>query len=177
MNFIQTALNDAYIIDLNKLEDKRGLFARSFCRKEFENQGIEFSVVQSNISFNYYKKTLRGMHYQSKPYSEKKLIRCTRGRIFDVIIDVRPDSSTYMNWVGVELTEKNYRMLYVPKGFAHGFITLEDNTEVTYQMSEFYNPKAGQGIRWDDTAFKIEWPVKPKIISDKDQSWPDFLDG
>jgi|SRR5699024_1603918 len=174
MNFIETGLNNACIIELDELEDERGFFARTYCLKEFEQHGIEFPIAQANVSFNHYKQTLRGLHYQRKPYGEDKLVRCTRGSIFDVIIDVRPESPTYLDWLGVELSEKNYKMLYVPKGFAHGFITLEDKTEIIYQMSEFYEPGAGQGIRWDDAAFAIEWPVKPKIISQKDQNWPDF---
>ncbi len=172
MNFIRTELNDAYIIDLNRLEDERGFFARTFCVKEFEQHGIDYPVAQANVSYNYQKHTLRGMHYQKKPYSEDKLVRCTRGSIFDAIIDVRPESSTHMKWTGVELNEQNHRMLYVPKGFAHGFITLKDNTEVIYQVSEFYKPGAEQGIRWDDAAFMIEWPAEPEIISEKDQNWP-----
>lgn len=174
MIFNETKLNDAYVIDLNKFEDDRGFFARAFCVDEFEELGIEFPVVQANVSYNRYKHTLRGMHYQQQPYGEAKLIRCTSGAIFDAIIDVRPDSSTYMKWMGVELTGQNYRMLYVPEGFAHGFMTLEDETEVTYQVSEFYTPSAEQGIRWNDPAFNIDWPAEPEIISEKDQAWQDF---
>lgn len=174
MIFKETELNDALVIDLNKLGDERGFFARAFCVNEFKEHGIEFPVAQANVSYNRYKHTLRGMHYQKEPYGEAKLVRCTRGAIWDAIIDVRPDSSTYMQWVGVELTEQNYRMLYVPEGFAHGFITLEDETEVTYQVSEFYTPGAENGIRWDDQTFNIDWPADPKVISEKDKSWPDF---
>lgn len=174
MIFKETELNDAYVIDLDKLEDKRGFFARSFCVKEFKEVGIDFPVAQANVSYNRYKRTLRGMHYQQGPHGEAKLVRCTHGAIFDAIIDVRPDSSTYMQWMGVELSEQNYRMLYVPEGFAHGFITLEDETEVTYQVSEFYTPGAEKGIRWDDSTFNIDWPVDPRILSEKDKSWPDF---
>lgn len=174
MIFKATELNDAYIIDLDKLADKRGFFARSFCINEFKEHGIEFPIVQANVSYNRYKRTLRGMHYQQEPHGEAKLVRCTNGAIFDAIIDVRPDSSTYMQWMGVELSERNYRMLYVPEGFAHGFITLEDETEVTYQVSEFYTPGAEKGIRWDDSTFNIDWPADPSIISEKDKTWPDF---
>lgn len=174
MIFNETELNDAYVIDLNKFEDERGFFARAFCVNEFEEVGIDFPVVQANVSYNRYKHTLRGMHYQQQPYGEAKLIRCTRGAIFDAIIDVRPDSSTYMGWTGVELTGDNYRMLYVPEGFAHGFMTLADDTEVTYQVSEFYTPSAEKGIRWNDSTFDIDWPAEPEIISEKDKSWPDF---
>lgn len=174
MIFNETELNDAFVIDLKKLGDERGFFARAFCVNEFKEHGIEFSVAQANVSYNRYKHTLRGMHYQEDPYGEAKLVRCTRGAIWDAIIDVRANSSTYMQWIGVELTERNYRMLYVPEGFAHGFITLEDETEVTYQVSEFYTPGAEKGIRWDDQAFNIDWPVDPNIMSEKDKTWSDF---
>ena len=174
MIFNKTALNDAYIIDLNKLQDERGFFARTFCVKEFEKYGIEFSIAQANISYSRLKQTLRGMHYQKKPYGEAKLVCCTKGGIYDVIVDLRSVSSTYGEWIGTELTEKNYRMLYVPEGFAHGFITLEDETEVFYQMSEYYTPGAAQGIRWDDAAFDIEWPLEPKVISEKDKNWANY---
>ncbi|SHE35670.1 dTDP-4-dehydrorhamnose 3,5-epimerase [Fodinibius roseus] len=174
MIFKETELNDAYIIDLDKLEDKRGFFARSYCVNEFKEIGIDFPVVQANVSYNRYKRTLRGMHYQQEPHGEAKLVRCTQGAIFDAIIDVRADSSTYMQWMGVELSEQNYRMLYVPEGFAHGFITLENKTEVTYQVSEFYTPGAEKGIRWNDSAFNINWPVEPRILSEKDKSWSDY---
>lgn len=174
MIFKETELKDAYVIDLDKLEDKRGFFARSFCVNEFKEVGIDFPVVQANVSYNRYKRTLRGMHYQQEPHGEAKLVRCTRGAIFDAIIDMRPDSSTYLQWMGVELSEQNYRMLYVPEGFAHGFITLEDETEVTYQVSEYYTPGAEKGIRWNDSTFNIDWPVDPRILSEKDKSWPDF---
>ena len=176
MIFKKTALKDAWIIDLNKLTDERGFFARSFCVKEFEDHGIKFPVAQANVSYNHKKQTLRGMHYQREPHGEAKLVRCTKGCIYDVIIDVRSDSPTYGNWFGVELSEKNYQMLYVPEGFAHGFITLEDETEVNYQVSEFYTPGAEQGIRWNDPAFNIEWPLEPKIISEKDKSWLPYKD-
>lgn len=174
MKFKETKLNDAYILELEKHEDERGFFARAYCVNEFQEKGIEFPVVQANVSFNRYKHTLRGMHYQQQPHGEAKLVRCTRGAIFDAIIDVRPDSSTYMEWIGVELTDQNYRMLFVPEGFAHGFITLEDKTQVTYQVSEFYTPGAERGIRWNDEAFNINWPAEPEIISEKDSVWPDY---
>lgn len=174
MIITQTELYDAYIIELNKREDERGFFARSFCEKKLLEHGITFQVVQANISYNHHKHTLRGMHYQANPHEEAKLIRCPKGAIFDVIIDLRVDSPTYMEWTGIELTEQNLRMLYVPKGFAHGFITLVDETEVVYLMSEFYKPEAGKGIRWNDPAFDIDWPATPKVISEKDKSWPDL---
>lgn len=176
MIFNSTELNDVYLIDINKLQDERGFFARAFCMKEFEKKGIKFPVAQANISFNAAQYTLRGMHYQREPHAEAKLVRCMKGSIYDVIIDLRPNSSTCGKWMGVELNEQNYRMLYVPEGFAHGFITLEDNTEIAYQVSEFHTPGAEQGIRWDDPNFGIQWPGEPKVISEKDRSWMDYRD-
>lgn len=131
-------------------------------------------IKQTNVSYNKKKGTLRGMHMQNAPYEETKLVRCTRGAIYDVIIDMREDSETYKQWIGVELTADNYRMLFVPEGFAHGFITLEDNTDVTYQVTQFYTPGSERGIRWNDPAFNIEWPIEPVVISEKDQAHPDF---
>lgn len=176
MIFTETNLKDAHIIEIEKLEDDRGFFARSWCRKEFENSGLVYDMVQANVSWNKRKGTLRGMHYQRPPYEETKVVRCTRGSIYDVIIDLRPDSPTYKQWLGVELTADNYKMLYVPGGFAHGFQTLQDDTEVIYQVSQFYTPGAEGGIRWDDPAFQIDWPLEVQVISDKDRSWPDFMD-
>lgn len=174
MIFTETKLPGAYLIDIEKREDQRGFFARAWCQQEFEAHGLVPRVVQTNISFNKCQGTLRGMHYQAAPYAETKLVRCTRGAIYDVIIDLRPDSPTYKQWLGVELTAENYRMLYVPEGFAHGFQTLADNVEVTYQVSQFYTPQAEGGLRYNDPAFGIEWPVQVQVISDKDQNWPDF---
>lgn len=174
MIFNETALDDVFTIDINKLQDERGFFGRTFCVREFEQHGIEFPVVQVNTSYNREKQTLRGLHYQRGSKGEDKLVRCTRGSIYDVIIDVRSDSLTYGEWLGIELTQQNHRMLYVPKGFAHGYVTLEDDTEVTYQVTEFYTPDTEQGIRWNDKMFNINWPVEPKIISKKDESWPDY---
>jgi len=174
MIFKETNLKGAYIIELEPLEDERGFFARSFCLEEFKKNGIDFNIVQCNISYNKSKGTLRGMHYQIKPYEEAKLVSCTSGAIYDVIIDLRPDSPTYCQWFAVELTEENYKMLYIPKGFAHGFQTLEDNTVVFYQMSEFYYPECARGVRWDDSTFEIEWPLSEQVMSKKDLSYPDF---
>lgn len=174
MIFNKTALEDAYIIELQKFNDVRGFFARAFCEKEFEDQGIYFRVVQANTSYSSRKHTLRGMHYQVKPHQEAKLIKCTKGAIYDVIIDMRSDSPTFKKWTGVELSEYNRKMVYVPEGFAHGFLTLEDDTEVYYPVTECYTPGAEKGIRWDDPAFNIDWPAKAAIISEKDQSWPLF---
>ena len=173
--FTGTALQGAYIVDIELIEDERGFFARSWCREEFGAHGLHCHFVQSNISFNRRKGTLRGMHYQVKPNEEAKLVRCTRGAIYDVIIDLRSQSRTFTQWAAVELTAANYRMLYVPEGFAHGFQTLDDDTEVFYLMSEFYHPECGRGVRWDDPAFGITWPQSDRrIISDTDNAYPDF---
>jgi dTDP-4-dehydrorhamnose 3,5-epimerase len=174
MIFIETKLKGAYIIELEKIEDKRGFFARAWCQKEFEARGLTGRVVQANVSFNKKKGTLRGMHYQIHPYEETKLVRCTRGSIYDVIVDLRPHSTSHKQWVGVELTAKNYKMIYVPEGFAHGFQTLEDKTEVTYQVSQSYTPGAEAGVRYNDPVFRIYWPLGVQVISDKDESWADY---
>ena len=172
MIFTETKLKGAFIIDIEPIEDERGFFARSWCREEFEAHGLNPQLAQCNISFNKKKGTLRGMHYQKPPHEEAKLVRCTLGAIFDVIIDLRPDSSTCNQWLGTELTAKNRRMLYIPEGFAHGFLTLEDSTEVFYQMSTPYHPESIAGVRWNDPAFNIVWPeVKTYLISDKDQNY------
>ncbi|QCR22828.1 dTDP-4-dehydrorhamnose 3,5-epimerase [Pontibacter sp. SGAir0037] len=175
MIFTETKLKGAFIIDVKRLEDERGFFGRSWCQREFEEHGLTANVVQANVSYNKKKGTLRGMHYQLSPYEETKLVRCTRGAIYDVIIDLRPDSPTYKQWIGVELTADSYRMLFVPEQFGHGFITLEDNTDVTYQVTQFYTPGAERGIRYNDPAFNIEWPIEPQIISEKDKAHPDFV--
>jgi dTDP-4-dehydrorhamnose 3,5-epimerase len=174
MIFTETHLKGAYIIDINPFIDARGFFARTWCHKEFEAHGLVSHIVQTNISLNNTKGTLRGMHYQTAPYEETKLIRCTKGAIYDVIIDLRRDSPTYLQWVGVELTADNHRMLYVPEHFAHGFQTLEDDSEVTYQVSQFYAPRSERGVRYDDPAFGITWPLAVLVISDKDKSWLDY---
>lgn len=174
MIFTETKLKGAYIIDIERLQDERGFFARSWCQKEFRAQGLDAGLVQCSVSFNTKKGTLRGMHYQVKPYEEAKLVRCTMGSIYDVIVDLRQDSSTYRQYVGFVLSAENRKMLYVPKGFAHGFLTLEDNTEIFYQMSEFFAPEYGRGFRWNDPIFRISWPTDIKIISDRDRNLPDF---
>lgn len=180
MKFIKTKLMGVHIIELLKFEDDRGFFARSFCRREFESHGLNPDVVQCNISYNKKKGTLRGMHYQTAPYIEAKLVSCIRGAIYDVIIDIRPDSSTYRQWLSVELAAQcsrlnaHYRMLYIPEGCAHGFLTLENDTEVFYQMSEFYMPEYARGIRWNDPAFGITWPMDVSVISEKDKKIPNF---
>jgi dTDP-4-dehydrorhamnose 3,5-epimerase len=176
MIFTETGLPDAYVIDLEKIEDERGFFARAWCERELTEHGLEPRIAQCNMSFNKRKGTLRGMHLQRPPHEEVKLIRCIRGGLFDVIIDLRPDSAGYKRWTGVELTADNRRMLYVPRGFAHGFQTLVDDTETFYMVSEFFTPGAESGVRWDDPAFDIEWPLdRPSEISEKDQQWPDFI--
>jgi len=174
MLFIETKLKGAYIIEPELKEDQRGFFARTWCQNEFREYNLNTSIVQCNISFNRRKGTLRGMHYQRHPYEEAKLVRCTMGAIYDVIIDLRPDSSTFRGWISVELSAENRKMLYIPEGFAHGFITLTDNSEVFYQMSQFYHPEYADGVRWDDPAFNIDWPLKVTVISEKDKSYPDF---
>jgi dTDP-4-dehydrorhamnose 3,5-epimerase len=172
--FTETTLQGAFVIDLEPLEDERGHFARSFCREEFAPRGLKTDVAQCNVSFNRKKGTLRGLHFQSSPKAEAKLVRCTRGAIHDVIIDLRPDSPTYCKWTSVELTDRNLKMLYVPEEFAHGFQTLVDDSEVFYQMFEFYSPEHASGVRWDDPAFGIRWPLDPPILSPKDRSYPLF---
>lgn len=174
MIFTETKLKGAYIVDLEKREDERGFFARGWCQNEFEAHGLTPRVAQVNISSNKKRGTLRGMHYQIAPYEETKLVRCTRGALYDVIVDLRPASPTYRQWFGVELTADNYKMLYVPEGFAHGFITLQDETEATYQVSQFYTPGSERGLRYNDPAFGIEWPAEVQVISEKDKSWPDY---
>jgi dTDP-4-dehydrorhamnose 3,5-epimerase len=174
MIFTETKLKGAYLIGLEKYEDERGFFARSWCMDEFKKYGLNQRVVQCNISFNKKRGTLRGMHYQVEPFAEAKLVRCTRGAIYDVIIDLRPNSDTFKQWFSIELTAENYTSLYVPEGFAHGFQTLAENTEVFYQMSEFYHPECTRGVRWDDPAFAIDWPFTPPTISLKDAQYQDF---
>lgn len=174
MQFTETKLKGAFILDLEMREDPRGFFARTFCQKEFEAHGLKPMVAQCNLSFNHKKGTMRGMHYQVPPAAETKLVRCTRGAIYDVIVDLRPDSPTYLQHVGVELTADNRRQLYVPEMFAHGYLTLTEHAEVTYQVGEFYTPGYERGIRFDDPALNIEWPVAVEVISEKDANWPAF---
>jgi dTDP-4-dehydrorhamnose 3,5-epimerase len=175
MKFGETALKGAYIINPECVEDERGYFARTFCRREFSERGLNPDLVQCNISFNRNRGTLRGMHYQAPPCAEAKLVRCTRGAVYDVIIDLRPGSPTYRGWVGVTLDASSPRTLYVPEGLAHGFLTLRDDTEVFYQMSEFFSAEQARGVRWDDPAFGVAWPDAPRVISQKDRDYPDFV--
>ena len=173
MIFTETKLKGAFVLEPERQEDERGFFARTFCQKEFEAHGLNPRLVQCNISFNKKKGTLRGMHYQAAPYEEAKLVRCTMGAIYDVIIDLRPQSPTYKQWIAEELSAENRKMLYIPGGFAHGFQTLEDNTEVFYQMSGYYAPEHATGVRWDDPTFGIKWPPeRERLILLKDQDHP-----
>lgn len=174
MIFTETPLKGAYVIDPERLADERGFFARTWCRREFEAHGLDPGLAQCNISFNQTRGTLRGMHYQVAPHAEAKLVRCTAGSIHDVIVDLRAGSSTFKQWFAVELSSENHRMLYIPEGLAHGFLTLTDGAEVFYQMSEFYVPECARGVRWNDTAFDIHWPFKAMLISERDRTYPDF---
>ncbi len=175
MLFTESRLKGAFIVDLQLREDERGFFARSWCQNEFVEHELNSNLVQCNVSFNIKNGTLRGMHYQVEPFPEVKLVRCTMGAIYDVIIDLRSDSATFKEWTSVELTSENRRALYVPEGFAHGFQTLMDNTEVLYQMSEFFHPECARGVRWDDPAFGIEWPLPQQlVVSYRDRQYADF---
>jgi dTDP-4-dehydrorhamnose 3,5-epimerase len=174
MIFTDTPLAGAYIIAPERLEDERGFFARTWCQREFEAHGLNWSLAQCNISYNKVKGTLRGMHFQAAPYQEAKLVRCTMGAIYDVIIDLRPESPTFVKHFGATLTPQTRTMLYIPEGFAHGFLTMADDTEVFYQMSEFYAPDYGRGVRWNDPAFDIEWPAEVAVISERDAGYADF---
>ena len=175
MLFKQTKFKGVFIIEPERLKDRRGFFARTFCKKEFEKHGLNPRIVQCSISLNKKKGTLRGMHYQAFPHQEAKLVSCIRGAIYDITIDLRPDSPTFKQWLAVELTADNHRMLYVPEGVAHGFQTLVDNTEILYQMFEFYYPECARGVRWNDPAIGIQWPFKNCIVSPKDQQYSDFI--
>jgi dTDP-4-dehydrorhamnose 3,5-epimerase len=174
MIFQKTKLEAAWIVDLNRLEDERGFFARSFCQREFTEHGMNPNIAQCNVSYNRKKGTLRGMHLQIGPSPEAKLVQCTQGAIYDVMIDLRPDSPTFCEHLGVLLSAENYRMLYIPEGFAHGFLTLADHSNVFYLMSEFYAPDCARGFRWNDPAFNISWPDTPRILSERDAGYPDF---
>jgi dTDP-4-dehydrorhamnose 3,5-epimerase len=176
MRFIQTPLPGAWVIELEQLEDERGWFARSFDPEEFQAHGLEPTVAQCNVSFNTRRGTLRGMHYQADPHGESKLVRCVRGAIFDVAVDLRGDAPTRCQWHGVELTAENRLAYYIPAGFAHGFQTLTDDCEVLYQMGHRYVPEATRGVRFDDPAFGIEWPAVDgeRTISEKDMAYPDL---
>ena len=173
MRFVETKVDGAFLIEPEPIADERGFFARVFCREEFAANGLNPDLAQGNVSFNHAKGTLRGMHYQAAPHQEAKLVRCTRGAIWDVALDLRPGSPTYLAWDGYELSDANRSMLYVPEGCAHGFLTLTDGAEVTYQMSAPYAPAAARGARWDDPAFGIDWPGEVVVINQRDASYPD----
>lgn len=174
MRFTPTQLKGAYVLEIEPYQDERGFFARTWCQQEFNEWGLDANLVQCSISFNQKKGTLRGMHFQLPPFAETKLVRCTKGAIYDVIIDLRQDSETFLQWVGVELTAENRKALYVPKGFAHGFQTLDDNTEVLYQISQFYAPEYARGLRWNDRTFEITWREPVSVISEKDCNYEDY---
>ena len=173
MKFISTEIAGVWLIVPEPIEDERGSFARLFCRREFETRGLNSELVQCSTSFNRLKGTLRGMHFQAEPHGEEKIVRCTRGAMYDVIADLRRDSPSFRRWSGFELTADNRLMVYVPRGVAHGFLTTSDDTEVFYQMSEFHHPKSARGVRWNDPSLAIRWPqVPPALISDSDRSLP-----
>jgi dTDP-4-dehydrorhamnose 3,5-epimerase len=174
MTFHETKLPGVFEIHLEPKPDERGFFARSWCQKEFESHGLNPKLVQCSVSFNTRKGTLRGIHYQAAPFAEAKVVRCTMGAIYDVVLDLRPQSPTFKEWIGMRLTAMNRHMLYVPEGCGHGFLTLEDQTEIFYQMSEFYDASSARGVRWDDPAFRITWPSQVKVISERDRTYPDF---
>jgi len=174
MIFSDTGLPGAVVIELERIADDRGFFARSWCSREFEERGLNGRLVQCNVSRNRARGTLRGMHYQAAPHEEAKLVRCTMGAVYDVIVDVRPESGTYLRSFGAELTAENHRALYVPEGFAHGFLTLTDESEVFYQMSQFYAPESARGLRWNDPLLTIDWPGPVVVIADRDRLYPDF---
>lgn len=174
MKFTPLPLEGAFLIDIDKLGDERGFFGRAFCAKEFSNLGLESNFVQLNNSFSAKKGTLRGLHYQLYPMQEVKLVRCIRGSFYDVILDLRQDSKTFGQHFGAILTAENRTMMYVPKGFAHGFITLEENSEVIYLVSQHYSPQLERGIRWNDPIFKIQWPAQPTVLSDRDKNHPNY---
>ena len=174
MTVHKTALAGVVEIHLTPKWDERGFFARTWCQKEFEEWGLDSDLRQCNVSFNLRKGTLRGLHYQAAPYPEAKLVRCTRGAIYDVVVDLRSDSPTFKKWIGISITSTDRNMVYVPVGCGHGFLTMDDETEVFYQMSEFYHPELARGARWDDPAFRIAWPREVEVISERDRTYPSF---
>ena len=174
MIFTESKLKGVCLIEPEPVTDNRGFFARTFCREAFTERGMRIDFAQCSVSFNRSKGTLRGMHYQVEPYREAKVVRCTMGALYDVVVDMRPDSPTFRQWASFELSAENRHLVYVPEGFAHGFLTREDNTEVFYMITEFYHRKAARGVRWDDPAFGIEWPDEVRVLSDRDAQYPDF---
>jgi len=174
MLFEKTFLDGVYVIQPEIKSDERGFFSRAFCVHEFEEVGLDWGFLQMNRSFNSQKGTLRGMHYQLEPHSETKLVQCIKGSLYDVVLDLREDSASFGKFLAANLSDKDRKMMYIPKGCAHGFITLEPNTEVLYLVSAFYHKESERGVRWDDPLFQIAWPLTPSIISQKDQSYPDW---
>jgi len=175
MKFNQLAIAGVYTVDIDKHGDDRGFFARTWCAREFQSVGLKSAILQSNIAVSKEKGTLRGLHYQTAPFEEAKLIRCVRGSMYDVIVDLRRKSRTYKNWVGVELSSESYAMVYVPEGCAHGYQTLERDTEINYHVTQYYSPAHERGLRWNDPQFNIQWPItEGMVISDKDSNWPDY---
>lgn len=174
MNFQKTLIADSFLIDLNKISDDRGFFSRLFCSDEFKEKNISFNFPQVNTSQTKSKGSIRGFHYQREKSSESKLVKCIKGSIYDIVVDIRPNSKTYMQWQGFELNDTNRSMLLIPKGCAHGFQSLEDNIELIYFVDERYNPELESGIRWNDESFGFKWPLTPTTISDKDRNWPDY---
>jgi dTDP-4-dehydrorhamnose 3,5-epimerase len=174
MFFTQTRVKGAFLVDLDRIEDERGFFARSWCRREFEAYGLNPCVNQCNVSRNRVAGTLRGIHFQTHPHEEAKLVRCTKGAIYDVVVDLRKGSETFLQHDGFVLTDNNHRALYVPEGCGHGFLTLADDTEVFYQMSQFYEPTAGRGLRWNDPMLEIPWPRPVRMVSERDRTYPDL---
>jgi dTDP-4-dehydrorhamnose 3,5-epimerase len=174
MIFSETGIKGLFVIEIDKKEDFRGFFARSWCAKEMKEHGLNPNAAQANISFNLKRGTFRGIHFQKKPFQESKLIRCTKGVVYDIAVDLRKDSPTFKKWLGFELSAKNYRMLYIPENFGHGFITLKNNSEVSYLVSQFYHPESEAGFRWNDAQFDIQLPIEVSCILDRDKNFPDF---
>lgn len=174
MIFHETKLPGAFEICIEPRADERGFFARTWCEQEFKDHGLNPQLAQCSVSFNVRQGTLRGMHYQAAPYPESKVVRCTRGSLYDVVVDLRPQSTTFRQWIAVTLTAEKRNMVYVPEGCAHGFLTLEDDTEIFYQISEFFKPELSRGVRWDDPALRIVWPGPARVISERDRTYPDF---
>lgn len=174
MKFDKCEIEDACIITIDRMSDNRGFFSRAFDKDQFIENGLNSDIIHCNISYSDFKGTIHGLHYQIPPYDEEKIIRCTNGKIFDVIVDTRKNSKTFKKWMGIELSSSNHKILYVPKGCAHGFITLEDSTEVFYQNTQIFKHECERGIRWDDPTFQIKWPIKPSLVSQKDSSWERF---
>ncbi|MFU8843274.1 MAG: dTDP-4-dehydrorhamnose 3,5-epimerase [Bacteroidales bacterium] len=174
MIFLETGIKGLFVLEIDKKEDFRGFFARSWCAQEMKDHGLNPKIVQANISFNLKRGTFRGIHFQNKPFQESKLVRCSKGAVFDIAVDLRKDSPTFKKWLGFELSAQNHRMLYIPENFGHGFITLKNNTEVNYLVSQFYHPEAESGFRWNDAQFDIKLPLEVSCILDRDKNFPDF---